>query len=70
MSKVIIKVFDVLGNEIEALVNKEKPAGTYELTWYAEGLPSGVYFYQLRVNDPSAGSGQRFVETRKMILLK
>ena len=35
-SKVVIKVFDVLGNEIETLVNEEKPAGTYELTWYAE----------------------------------
>ena len=32
-SKVVIKVFDVLGNEIETLVSQEKPAGTYELTW-------------------------------------
>jgi len=35
-SNVVIKVFDVLGNEIETLVNDEKPAGTYVLTWYAE----------------------------------
>ncbi len=35
-SNVIIKVFDILGNEIETLVNEEKPVGTYELTWYAE----------------------------------
>ena len=66
ISKVVIKVFDVLGNEIETLVNEEKPAGTYELTWYAEsaagGLPSGVYFYQLRTNE--------YVETKKMLLLK
>jgi len=61
-SKVIIKVYDVLGKEIETLVSEEKPAGTYEVTWYAENLPSGVYFYQLK-----AGS---FVETKKMILLK
>ncbi len=61
-SNVVIKVFDVLGNEIETLVNEEKPAGTYELTWYAEQLPSGVYFYQLRAGD--------YVQTRKMILLK
>jgi photosystem II stability/assembly factor-like uncharacterized protein len=59
---VTLKVFDVLGNEIETLVNEEKPAGTYEVTWYAEQLPSGVYFYQIR-----AGS---FVETKKMLLLK
>ena len=61
-SKVMIKVYDILGNEIETLVNEEKPAGTYEVTWNADNLPSGVYFYQLR-----AGS---FVEAKKMILMK
>ncbi|OGU77187.1 MAG: hypothetical protein A2V93_12490 [Ignavibacteria bacterium RBG_16_34_14] len=61
-SNVVIKVFDILGSEIETLVNVEKPAGTYELNWNAANLPSGVYFYQLK-----AGS---FVETNKMILLK
>jgi photosystem II stability/assembly factor-like uncharacterized protein len=69
-SRVSLVVYDILGNEIETLINEEKPAGTYEVTWYAEGLPSrqgsaltsGVYFYQLR-----AGS---FVETKKMLLLK
>jgi len=59
---VTLKVFDILGSEIETLVNEEKPAGTYELTWNAEQLPSGVYFYQLR-----AGS---FIETKKMLLLR
>ncbi len=62
ISFVQIKVFDVLGNEIETLVNEEKPAGTYELNWNASNLPSGVYFYQLK-----AGS---FFETKKMILMK
>ena len=61
-SRIQIKIFDVLGNEIETLVNEEKSVGTYELTWNAANLSSGVYFYQLR-----AGS---FVETKKMILLK
>ena len=61
-SNVVIKVFDVLGNEIETLVNEEKSAGTYEINWYAEQLPSGVYFYQLK-----AGS---FVEIKKMVLLR
>ena len=61
-SNVMIKVFDILGNEIESLVNEEKPVGTYELTWYATNLPSGIYFYTI-----NAGS---FIETKKMILLK
>ncbi len=59
---VLLKVYDVLGNEIETLVNEEKSVGTYELTWSAANLPSVVYFYRLK-----SGS---FVETKKMLLLK
>ena len=61
-SKIIVKIFDILGNEIETLVNEEKPSGSYDLTWNATGLPSGVYFYQLR-----AGG---YVKTKKMILIR
>ena len=61
-SNIVIKVFDVLGNEIETLVNEEKPVDTYELNWNAANLPSGVYFYRIQ-----AGS---FIETKKMLLLK
>ena len=61
-SNVMIKVFDILGNEIETLVNEEKPIGSYEITWYAKSLPSGIYFYKIQ-----SGS---FVETKKMLLLK
>lgn len=57
-----LKVFDVLGKEIVTLISEEKPAGIYELNWNAAGLPSGIYFYQIR-----SGS---FIGTRKMILLK
>lgn len=57
-----LKVYNVLGKEIATIVNEEKPAGTYEITWHAENLPSGVYFYQLQ-----AGS---YAQTEKMLLLK
>ena len=57
-----LKVFDLLGREIQTLVNEEKPAGVYEAEFDASNLPSGVYFYQLK-----AGS---FVTTKKMILMK
>jgi len=70
LSIVTIKVYDALGNEITTLVNKEKPAGTYEITWHAEHFPSGVYFYQMKAGDPSTSSGQGFVETKKMVLLR
>ena len=59
---VSIKVFDILGKEIETLVNEEKSKGTYEISWNADYLPSGIYFYQLK-------SG-KYIETKKMLLLK
>ena len=47
-SDVVLKVYDILGNEIETLVNEEKPAGKYEVEFNASDLPSGVYFYRLK----------------------
>jgi hypothetical protein len=61
-ANVVIRVYDILGNEIETLVKEEKPAGTYEITWNAANLPSGVYFYQIKTGE--------FIQTKKMILLK
>lgn len=57
-----LSVYNVLGNEIETLVNEHKPAGSYEVTFDSEGLSSGIYFYTL-----SAGN---FSQTKSMILLK
>jgi len=61
-SKVIVKVFDVLGNEIRTLVNEDKPSGEYGVEFDGSGLPSGIYFYRLKAGD--------FVETKKMVLMK
>jgi predicted GH43/DUF377 family glycosyl hydrolase len=61
-SKVVIKVFDILGNEIATLMDEEKSVGTYQLMWNAADLSSGIYFYQLTAGD--------YVNTKKMILLK
>jgi len=47
-SFVTLKVFDVLGNEVETLINEEKPAGIYKVDFDGSELTSGVYFYQLR----------------------
>jgi hypothetical protein len=59
---VTLKVYNVLGQEIATLVNKELKPGSYEASWEAGGMASGVYFYRLQ-----AGS---FVETRKLVLLR
>jgi len=59
---VTLKIYNILGQEVAALVNEEKPAGSYEVNFNASRLSSGVYFYRLQ-----AGS---FIETKKMILLR
>ena len=67
---VILRVIDILGNEIATLVNEEKTAGTYEVNFDASNLTSGIYFYQLVAGDPESSSGQVFIQTKKMIYLK
>jgi aminopeptidase N len=57
-----LQVYDILGNEVVTLINKEMQTGNYEVEFDAPGLPSGIYFYKLK-----AGS---FVETKKMVLLR
>lgn len=59
---VSIKIFDVLGSEVATLVNEIKSQGTYEVIFDASKYLSGIYFYQLRVND--------FIQTKKMVLLR
>lgn len=61
-SHVLIKVYDILGNEIETLINEEKPAGTYKIEFDASSLSSGVYFYRLQTD--------LFKEVKKMILIR
>jgi photosystem II stability/assembly factor-like uncharacterized protein len=61
-SFVTLKVFDILGKEIATLVKEKQNSGTYESTFDARGLTSGVYFYRLTAGD--------FSETKKMLMIK
>jgi hypothetical protein len=62
LSKISLKIYDLLGREVTTIVDDTKPAGTYSAIWNALDKPSGVYFYKLTANG--------FVQTRKMILQK
>lgn len=59
---VSLKIYDVLGNEIVTLVNKEQPEGNYSINFDGSNLPDGVYFYQIKTSS--------YIETKKMIILK
>ena len=59
---VSLKIYDILGNEVKALVNETKSAGSYEVKFDGSDLSSGIYFYQLKTNNYTA--------TKKLMLLK
>jgi photosystem II stability/assembly factor-like uncharacterized protein len=59
---VTLKIYDVLGNEVAALVNEEKPAGNYTVEFNGNNLASGIYFYQMKAGN--------FTATKKLILMK
>jgi hypothetical protein len=55
-------IYDLAGREITKLVNEKLQAGSYEVSWNAENLASGVYFYRIEAGD--------FKDTKRMILIK
>jgi len=59
---VSLKVYDILGNEVAKLVNEEKSAGTYSISFDAANLASGIYFYSISMGN--------FNQVKKMILLR
>lgn len=58
-----LRIFDIHGRRIVNLVKTNESMGNYRLIWNATDFSSGIYFYQLLVND-------KLIDTKKMILLK
>jgi ligand-binding sensor domain-containing protein len=61
-TNVKIIIYDILGREIETLIDKELEPGKYKINFTATNLPSGVYFYTLKT--------PKFTKTNKMLLIK
>jgi photosystem II stability/assembly factor-like uncharacterized protein len=61
-SYVTLKIYDLLGRELKALVNEQLQPGEYQVDFNASDLPSGTYFYKLETVN--------FTETKKMLLIK
>ena len=59
---VSLKVYDINGREVSALVNEYKSRGKYEIEFHPSNLASGIYYYSLRAGN--------FFKTRKMLFLK
>ena len=61
-SDVKIEIFDILGCNVETLMDFNMAPGYHRATWNATGFSSGVYFYKIQAGD--------YIDTKKMILLK
>ncbi len=59
---VTLEIYNVLGEFVSSLVNRQMNTGSFSVNWIADGMPTGIYFYKLVVND--------FVEVRKMVYMK
>jgi hypothetical protein len=57
-----LKIYNLLGEEVAAVVNQNLAAGRHKISWNPAGLPGGIYFYRFQ-----AGA---FVQTRKLTVLK
>jgi len=70
ISYIEITLYDILGNEVETLVEGEKPVGIHKVLFNAANLSSGIYFYEMLVRNSATKSEKIYVETKKMIILK
>jgi hypothetical protein len=59
---VVLKIYDVMGREVQTLVNESLKPGTYEAAFDGSGLNSGIYFYILTTG--------KFSAVKKMMLVK
>jgi hypothetical protein len=66
-SKVTLKIFDVLGQEVMTLINSDLVAGSYTVNLNAESLNSGVYFYRI---EATGADGTNYNNVKKMVLTK
>jgi hypothetical protein len=58
----ILQVYDITGRKVKTLVDNYKHPGSYELNFYSETLPSGVYYYQLQIGNLRT--------SKKMLIMK
>lgn len=74
ISAVSLKVYNIIGQEVASLTNSTLDAGSYKIQWNGadqsgKSLGSGIYFVKLSAS-PTDGNGSKFVQTRKVLLMK
>ncbi|HQJ46325.1 MAG TPA: T9SS type A sorting domain-containing protein, partial [Ignavibacteriaceae bacterium] len=65
-----INIYNILGENVLTIAENTYEAGYHKVTFNASSLPSGIYIYSLENSDPTLKSEQRFIQARKMVLIK
>jgi len=60
--KVRLTIYNLIGQQVEVLINKKQTPGEYRIIWDSQDLPSGLYFYELKT--------ENFTQRKKMILIR
>lgn len=68
VAQTFLSVYDMLGREVDILLNTDLQPGTYEVDWDGSNYASGVYYYKLSVLN--SGSSVKYQETKRMLLIK
>jgi hypothetical protein len=66
-SKVTVRIYDVLGRQVQTLVNENMNAGSFLIDFNGSEFSSGVYFVRMTA---LGRDGTNFVDTKKMLLVK
>jgi hypothetical protein len=74
-AKIKIDIFNIVGQKVCTILDDELSAGIHEISWFGENeigepLPSGIYFYQINVEENDTENGKSYRVMKKMSLLK
>ncbi len=66
---ITLKIYDIVGKEVVTLISTEKESGEYDINFNAKDLPSGIYFYQMKIYS-SDKKDLIFSQIRKLVIIK
>jgi hypothetical protein len=69
-SRVVIKIYDIVGREVATLIKGELAAGLYRYPFNGSGYSSGMYIYRMSAISVQNGNEQTFTSVKKLLLVK
>jgi hypothetical protein len=69
-SHILLEVYNLVGQRVATLVDREQQPGWHEAVFEGKTLASGLYFYRLQARNTDGRQAGRFVETRKFLLVR